>query len=468
MKTHSRFAVSTSPRVVALGCLLLAIGHSPPLARATIPEPDNLVWGVIYLGTNQVTSTQTNVVVEARRIPGGSTLARYRMGENALAGDYYSLALALESGVPVLDPLASQTGNTLAIVVLDGGTVRYTKSFTVGARGEVTRLDFGEIDNDHNGLLDHWEQHYFGRTGQNPNADPDGDALTNLQEQQNGTDPLTPDLRHPADLNPTNNWLTIHEVTAYALAWKTGQPWPIAPTNIDLNYVTRAGYLWKNGEEYRLDTNVAPQPPLWWVPGVQVRRPVPKDAEPAQSVITRALPDAFQPDQAVVVTLTAAPSRETACYAVEEAVPQGWVVSDISHDGQVEEVRGRIRWGPFFDREDRALTYQLTPASGADEIALGGAGSFDGRAIAVSGRESLVRAGFAKFKAVARDRGGENLRLALQGEPLREYVIETSDDLVNWQGVRSERTDANGRCEFTAPVSAARHGFYRAKSAGDP
>jgi hypothetical protein len=42
-------------------------------------------------------------------------------------------------------------------------------------------------DTNSNGLPDDWETFYFGAIGQNPNADPDGDGLTNLLEYQIGT-----------------------------------------------------------------------------------------------------------------------------------------------------------------------------------------------------------------------------------------------------------------------------------------
>jgi hypothetical protein len=49
------------------------------------------------------------------------------------------------------------------------------------------------LDRDGNGLPDWWEQQYFGHTGVEPSADPDNDCFTNLQESQNGTNPLVPD-----------------------------------------------------------------------------------------------------------------------------------------------------------------------------------------------------------------------------------------------------------------------------------
>jgi hypothetical protein len=44
-------------------------------------------------------------------------------------------------------------------------------------------------DGDNNGLPDLWEQQYFGHTGTDPNADFDGDGISNLQEYRNHSDP---------------------------------------------------------------------------------------------------------------------------------------------------------------------------------------------------------------------------------------------------------------------------------------
>lgn len=48
-------------------------------------------------------------------------------------------------------------------------------------------------DTDGNGLPDAWEMEHFGHIGINPNADSDGDGVSNLDEFNAGTDPLSPD-----------------------------------------------------------------------------------------------------------------------------------------------------------------------------------------------------------------------------------------------------------------------------------
>jgi hypothetical protein len=49
---------------------------------------------------------------------------------------------------------------------------------------------FNGPDNNGNGLPDDWELFYFGYLGVDPNLDPDGEGFTNLQDYQNGNNPI--------------------------------------------------------------------------------------------------------------------------------------------------------------------------------------------------------------------------------------------------------------------------------------
>lgn len=60
------------------------------------------------------------------------------------------------------------------------------------------------IDRDGDGMLDHWEVAHFGGTHASPDADPDRDSLTNLDEFIAGTDPNL----HPNDTDQDGLWDT--------------------------------------------------------------------------------------------------------------------------------------------------------------------------------------------------------------------------------------------------------------------
>lgn len=443
---------------------------------AGLPEPDNLLWGTIVLGTNVVTASRTDVRVEARRTADGPAIASYTLGDAPPIGAQYSLRIPVESWAPLEDAASATNGETLHITVVEGNTVRHQVPYTVGRpagaasdlRGAVVRLDFGDTDADGDGLSDRWELEHFGGNSATAGADPDGDGASNLLEFLNQSDPNVKDSLHPADLNPANRALGISEITAYALSWKTGRPWPVAPTNIPIDYVTRAGLLWKGGETYRLDTNAAAAAPLWWVNTV-VAGPSDEDtskslATEAVSRVDRLLPVEATGGETVAVELLGAPRGPVAAWAVEENVPSGWQVVDVSDGGSIDRLSGRLRWGPFFDGTPRTLRYRIVaPLALVDATAFTGRASFDGESAAVLGGIEIARQGAAPLLEADPEIGDGTPGFRMRGLRGRRYRVETSTDLEHWESSSTVETDATGTVRFQAPKDDTAARFFRAR-----
>ena len=463
-------ALPLLPRACGRATLAVALLLAASLP-AEIPEPANVFYGVVALGTTPVTAAQTAVSVEARTTPTGAAIASYRMGSRASVGDYYSLSVNLESGGASLDLTSAQTGDTLYLTVTLSGVVKEQKKVTLGARGLITRLDFGAIDSDHNGLLDPWEMQYFGHLGVDPNADPDHDGRSNLQEMLAGTNPLLGDSPHPADMNPTNNAIAIGEMVAYSLAWKNGQPWPVAPTNIPLSYVTRAGALWKGGEVYHFDTNGSTAP-AWWVNGSNISGSTPNLARTSSKTQTKAaettpalsaLPDTYRPGVAFIVTNLVTPATNVTVYAVEDQPPSGWTVTNVSGGGAYDAVHGKVRWGLFFDHNPRQLTYQVTPpvtAQGA--VAFVGQASFDGLStVDIGGQRVTSFNAPTPLQAPSLTAAGAP-HFVVRGSSGQSFNLQFSFDLVTWQPLATVPIPPAGLLDYVDPAGIGRTIFYRA------
>ncbi len=112
-----------------------------------------------------------------------------------------------------------------------------------------------------------------------------------------------------------------------------------------------------------------------------------------ENSVTRVLPAGYSPGVAIPVTLTATPIDTGLVYAVEEEVPVGWTLTDISHGGALDPASRKIKWGPFFDATAtvRALTYQAKPPADAfGSVAFVGTARFDGSVVAVTGATSVA------------------------------------------------------------------------------
>ena len=70
--------------------------------------------------------------------------------------------------------------------------VAYTVIVGNGSGSITSSVAQVQFDLDGNGLPDSWERFYFGSIGQDPNADSDGDGVSNGDEYREGTDPTNP------------------------------------------------------------------------------------------------------------------------------------------------------------------------------------------------------------------------------------------------------------------------------------
>ena len=67
---------------------------------------------------------------------------------------------------------------------------------------------------------------------------------------------------HPADSNG-DSAISTAEFEAYNTAWRANDTWATPPSQIPVDYVTRAGYLLQKGEAYK---NIGVGKPATWVP----------------------------------------------------------------------------------------------------------------------------------------------------------------------------------------------------------
>ncbi len=463
-------------RPFAVATLLLGLVLSSVPAFAELPEPDTVFLGTIALDNAYITAADTDVTVELRRTQDAPPLASYRMGNNAAHGDRYVLRARVESGLPLVEPDASLIGSTVWLTVSKAGVVREAASQVLSGRGRFVTLNFGDLDTDGDGIRDGWEQTYFGSpTGGNPNADPDGDYRSTLQEFLDGTDPLTADGRHPADAQPADWQMTLGEVTRYASAWLRGDAWPTGPQPADsllVDFVTAAGTLWLGGEAYVFDNDPEVLPPLWWThapaaPALakgtgdapKPRRALAAATATPDSVAKRASASAIVPGQPVTITLAVEPNNSVNVYAVEERLPDGWTIQNVTGNGVSIPRLGQIRWGPFFDHTPRVLTYvAVAPASLSGRFT--GVASYDGNSHPAVGLTELQNSPEASPLTV-RFLADTGAGIEISGPQNSEVTLEMSTDLRLWTRLDTGRTDERGLVRFSPPQSGGQ-AFFRA------
>ena len=128
--------------------------------------------------------------------------------------------------------------------------------------------------------------------------------------------------------------------------------------------------------------------------GVPVPITGPRQTRPVTSTVVSTMPSTFQPTIGFTVTLAITATPQVAVYAVQDQVPDGWTVSQISGDGQFDATNRTVKWGPYFINAPATFSYLATPPAAADGTAtFVGAGSFNGVSVPITGPRRCTAVG---------------------------------------------------------------------------
>ncbi len=129
--------------------------------------------------------------------------------------------------------------------------------------------------------------------------------------------------------------------------------------------------------------------------------------------VSRSLPASVRAARSIWVTNQVSVGTSLTLYAVEDQVPTEWTASEISHQGLFDPQSSKVKWGPFFDATERALTYQLAaPTNAGGRVTIQGTASFNAELVPVGGSSNLLA--IANHRPVAR----EDAFPRLPGQPL--------------------------------------------------
>jgi hypothetical protein len=298
-----------------------------------------------------------------------------------------------------------------------------------------------------------------------------GTAFANHSESAVGGDHLIdPSQLHPGDVDPLDGWMTIGELTAYGAAWKRGGEWPLPPQPVQPDYIIRAIELWLGGERYGFDASIT-NAPFWWVnltnavPAGDIPIAIQPGSTTFKGTAVVAMPASFQPGVPFTVTITSTPAASVLNYALEDQPPEGWTVltDSISYGGSYDALRGKVKWGPFFENFPRTNSYQVSPPLDAGAVGqfVGGA-AFDGETAAFIGPRQIVRSGNPppRFALVRLLPAG--LELTLQGGGVGVVKLQSSTDLIVWEPVATNATFGEPVIFVDSSVTNRVRCFYRA------
>jgi len=214
--------------------------------------------------------------------------------------------------------------------------------------------------------------------------------------------------------------------------------------------------LWKGGENYTIDRNIA-SPPLWWINGVGPNSLRPLPTISSDAAVSTA-PRLFVPTEPVRMSVKVSPDPRVAAYAVEDRLPEGWAPAKISDNGEFDPVNRMVKWGPFYDAAGRNLSYEaVPPATARGGCRFEGTASFDGcNAPIGGGRQMQASCRMGKLQRCA---NGE-FEMSVVGADGQPCAIEVSENLVDWKPLATV-TNIGGLVRFADPDASVPQRFYR-------
>ncbi|MDD5707520.1 MAG: hypothetical protein PHR35_16475, partial [Kiritimatiellae bacterium] len=189
-----------------------------------------------------------------------------------------------------------------------------------------------------------------------------------------------PGLLHPADDN--GDWrIVLEEIGACVARWKSGADDYRTPV------VIRGITLYRHGEQYTYDPNVAAEAKRW-IPLSRLGNAGMATLAVRPLALNGPLVGAVRTVLSNTVAIVVTPEPGALAWGLEEVVPAGVQVTSVSHDGAWDVLHRKIKWA-FDDSEARTLSYTFAGEAGAT-VTVTGCSSFDGSENTVGGTSILA------------------------------------------------------------------------------